>query len=69
MYKIQNQLVPEYLQEIFPVQTAGRTVHKLRNSDNLPIPHCRTEHFRLSFVQAVNGWNALPVNIRAKPTL
>ena len=32
MYKIQNQLEPEYLQEVFPMQTANRNVPAVRNS-------------------------------------
>ena len=67
MYKIQNSLVPNYLQQIVPTNTAQN--YQLRNSRNLTLPYCRTERYRLSFVpRTVCDWNSLPADIKCKPS-
>ena len=70
MYKIINNLAPDYLSQIIPNTTARRSSYVLRTSNNLTIPRCRLERYRLSFVpKTVSDWNNLPYDLRNSPTL
>ncbi len=42
----------------------------LRNFNNIPVIHCRTQNYQNSFLpSAIRDWNALQENIRNAPTL
>ena len=57
-----NNLVPEYLQELKPVQqTQDR--YMLRNQSDLVWPRCRLTQYQKSFLpHAVAMWNRLSEN-------
>ena len=69
-YKILNGLAPSYLSSLLPIQQADRHRYETRNNDFITNFRCRTELFRNSFFpRTIRDWNALPVNIREKPSL
>lgn len=71
MYKVQKDLAPEYLGDLFTKTYAlhGRNLRSVDN-DLLRIPFSRTSYYENSF--AINGakqWNSLPLDLRQSSTL
>lgn len=65
MYKIHNNLVPDYLKEIFPSIRTLESNYNTRNREDYTIPKCRLEIFKKSFVpDTINKWNSLSLLIR-----
>ena len=63
-----KQLAPEYLSRLIP--NPPQNAYSLRNSDSIPTIHCRTQLYKSSFLPStINDWNALPSNVKNKPTL
>ncbi|KAK3095789.1 hypothetical protein FSP39_019145 [Pinctada imbricata] len=70
MYKIYNNLVPNYLSDLVPDQVGLNNPYNLRNSDNISIPMARTSLFQSSFIPStIKAWNNLPVSTRQSATL
>ena len=65
MYKIHNNLVPTYIQNIVPDIRGNISQYSTRNSSNYSLPKCRLELFNKSFIpDTVRKWNAIKINIR-----
>lgn len=65
MYKIHNNLAPDYLKEIFPSIRTLESNYNTRNREDYTIPKCRLEIFKKSFVpDTINKWNSLSLLIR-----
>ncbi len=70
MYKVKNNLAPEYLSVLLPPENNELIRYNLRNNQNIVIPNVRLETFRRSFFPlAINLWNKLTLNIRQITTL
>ncbi len=68
LYKMKNNLTPNYLTSLIPTQMQTR--YELRNADNIPLVHSRTQAHNNSFLpSAIREWNILPGHIRNAPTL
>lgn len=59
MYKIHNNLVPEYLFDIVPDMRCNASAYYTRNSQNYNIPVCRLQIYKSSFVPTVVN-NGIP---------
>ena len=69
-YKIKNKLTPPYMYDLCPAQQAGTARYQLRNQGGIPMPFCRTQFRRNSFVpQTISDWNKLPPQIQICATL
>ena len=65
MFKIKNNLSPEYLTYLLPPDNAERTTYNLRNRDDIYLPTFRLESYRRSFIPyATRVWNDLPLELR-----
>lgn len=70
MYKINHNLVPDYLTKIFPSTRSQDSSYTTRQSQNYSIPKCRLNIYKSSFVPtAIHLWNGIPLEIRNLPTL
>ena len=70
MFKIQNNLTPQYLREICPLLTRDRTTYELRTSMNITTPLPKTTTYQKSFFpQSINDWNNLNMDIRGAPSI
>lgn len=70
MYKINNNLVPDYVTKIFPRTRSHYSTYTTRQSQNYSIPKCRLNIYKSSFVPtAIHLWNGIPLEIRNLPTL
>lgn len=70
MYKINHNLVPDYLTKIFPSTRSHDSTYTTRQSQNYSIPKCRLNIYKSSFVPtAIHLWNGIPLEIRNLPTL
>ena len=69
LYKIKNDLAPDYLYELLPtVHNAAR--YNLRNNHNIKVPFTRLEVFKRSFIpRSIHLWNSLTLNVRNKESL
>ena len=67
MYKIQNQLTPNYLREACPVLTRERTTYNLRTGMNISTPQMRTTTYQMSYF--LKDWNNLNTVIRSAPSI
>ncbi len=68
LYKMRNNLTPNYLTTLIPTQIQTR--YDLRNADNIPQINCRTQMYSNSFLPStVREWNTLSDQIRNAPTL
>ena len=69
-YKILNNQTPHYLKSLIPPLVSEGSSYTLRNGNNIQIPFCRSQLYSDSFIpSSINLWNALPDEIRNKPTL
>jgi hypothetical protein len=70
MYKIYNNLVPEYLQNIFPSIRSHGSNYITRQSQKYGIPKCRLNIYKSSFVPvAIDECNSLPLELRQSTSL
>ena len=70
MYKMKNNMVPNYLAELLPQENRQLTDHNLRNAKNLKLPLTKTEVLKRSFIPtAVTLWNKLPLDVRGATSL
>ena len=70
MFKIYNQLAPDYLSDMF-IRSNERHNYSLRNSDTnfiLPFPHTEAGKRRFSY-HGAHLWNSLPSDIKAAPSI
>ena len=64
LYKMKNNLVPNYLKELLPQVVGTQSRYPLRNSQNLITLKCRTQYRAKSFLPlSVKEWNKLPENL------
>ncbi|KAK3095850.1 hypothetical protein FSP39_022138 [Pinctada imbricata] len=69
-YKITENLTPNYLKEILPIQHYQQHDHNTRHSQNYINIHCRTSHFFNSFVPSTTRlWNNLPNDTKESESL
>ena len=65
MFKVHNNVVPDYLKQIFPKTRGIESTYNTRNTEDYSIPKCRLETFKKSFVpSAINTWNSLSKDVR-----
>lgn len=65
MYKIKNDIAPEYVCNLMPPTVANRTVYNLRNVEDISVLNRRTEIFSRSFIPStITYWNSIPLSIR-----
>ena len=70
MYKIKNDLAPEYLRLLLPEENNETIRYNLRNNRDLKVPFSRLETLKRSFFpRTVRLWNALTSNTREKLSL
>ena len=71
MYKVLNNMAPEYLRYLFHsvFETHGRSLRSV-DKEMLSIPFCRTSYYEKSFtVAGARRWNTLPLHIRKLSTI
>ena len=65
MYKMVNDLTPEYLSSICPFFVGQVSNYPLRDRSNLTLPFVRTDKSKKSFLySAVSLWNSVPQSLR-----
>ena len=70
MFKVKNNLAPNYLTELLPPENRDQNRYNLRNSNNVKIPLHRGETIIRSFIPtAIKLWNRLELDTRNSKTL
>ena len=70
LYKILNNLTPEYLKELIPPLASQRSDRTLRNSSNIQQIKSKNNYFRDSFLPStISKWNSIPITVRNSPSL
>ena len=70
LYKMQNDLSPEYLCSLVPPTVGSTSSYPLRNADDLQILHTNSQLYYNSFLpSAVREWNELPIETRNSSSL
>ena len=70
MFKILNNLTPQYLKDQIPPQVQETTQYNLRNRTHVRIPLSRTSYCHLSYIPStLKLWNALDPELRNSRTL
>ena len=70
LYKIINNLAPNYLMQLLPPRVQQFSRYPLRNSEDFAIPVTRTATYYNSFLPtALRDWNVLSLDTRNAPTL
>ena len=65
LFKMKNNLTPEYLSSLLPQNVGNTSRYSLRNSDNLQGILCRTALYSNSFLPStIRAWNNLPAEVR-----
>ena len=65
LYKVKNNLAPDYLRDLLPLQNQNIVWYNLRNNKNIPVPSCRLDSFkRLFFPFTIKLLNDLSLEIR-----
>jgi len=65
LYKIKNNIAPEYLQELIPPENHEYIRYNLRNNSDIAVPPARLETYRRSFVpHSISLWNQLSIHKR-----
>ena len=68
--KVNHNLAPDYMLDIFPSIRSHTSNYVTRNSQDYSIPKCRLQIYENSFVPtAIQEWNALTVETRQSETL
>ena len=69
-FKINNNLVPEYLRDLLPTKTANKTSYNLRNSQDLSMPSMKSQSYQNSFIPTTTkSWNNLSPATRSITSL
>jgi hypothetical protein len=69
-YKMKNNLTPGYLSSLVPDPVDASSQYSLRNSDNIQVPHSRTNLYLNSFLPSViRDFNNLSQELRNAPSL
>ena len=70
MYKMVNNLAPNYLSDLLPDTVGQHVDYGLRNENSIRAPFTRTESYRRSFIPfGISTWNNLPAEIKRAPSL
>ena len=70
LYKIKNNLTPDYLSSLLPPVHQQQHNYNTRNSQNMVSYHCRTAYHHNSFFpSSVRIWNNLPQNIKESKSI
>ena len=70
LYKIKNDLAPDYLSELLPPQNYEYISYNLRNNQNIAVPFTRLDSYSRSFFpSAIRLWNRLTSDIRNSDSL
>ena len=70
MFKIHNNLVPQYLKEVCPDTRGNTSSYHTRNSNDYTLPRCRLEVFKKSFIpDTVKKWNGLSTEVRGQTSI
>ena len=70
MYKVNNNSVPSYINDLFPPNVRERTNYNLRNREDLSVPYSRTEIMKKSCIpSSISLWNQLDWNLKNAPSL
>ena len=70
LFKIKNQLAPEYLYELLPPENHQYIRYNLRNNNNISVPYTRLETYKRSFFPfSIRLWNSLSKEIRGATSL
>jgi hypothetical protein len=70
MFKIINNLTPNYLKELIPPQVLDATNYNLRNRQHIRLPASRTQYMQTSYIPStLKQWNALDPEIRSIRTV
>ena len=70
LFKIKNNLAPNYLYELLPPENREYTTYNLRHGNNIVLPCTRLESFKRSFIPfSVRLWNSLPIHVRYAPSV
>ena len=70
LYKIKNNLAPDYLFHLIPQENHELIRYNLRNNADIAMPLAKKEAFRRSFVPfSIKLWNELPKSKRSSPCL
>ena len=70
LYRLKNDLSPDYLKCLLPANNTDIIHYNLRNNRNIKLPFSRLETFRRSFFpRAIRLWNSLSLKIRDENTL
>ena len=65
MYKIHNNLVPDYLKQIFPSTRRSLSRYNTRNTSDYSITKCRLQVFKKSFVlDGINQWGIVANKVK-----
>ena len=65
MYKVNNDMVPSYIKDLFPQHRNQETNYLLRNNEDFTLPMARTALFQKSCIPAsIPLWNSLSAEIR-----
>ena len=69
MYKVSNNLVPHYIEELIPPLVGNRSQYQLRDSQNYENIHTRTNILQKSCIpSSISLWNNLEQEIRSSST-
>lgn len=70
LYKLHNNIAPDYLLNLMPNRVNNVSNYNLRNQNNYVIPRCRLTVFEKSFLpDTLRLWNALDPQIRSSNSL
>ena len=69
MYKVDKNILPSYIWDIFPDKRSNASRYTTKNSQKYSLPKCRLQLYKTFFVPTVIGeWNTLPQEIRDAPS-
>ena len=69
MYKVSNNLVPHYIEELIPPLVGNRSQYQLRDSQNYENIHTRTNILQKSCIpSSISLWNNLEQEKRSSST-
>jgi hypothetical protein len=70
MYKVYNNMVPQYVLDLFPININERSNYELRNPENFTVPFSRTTLMRKSCIpNGIDIWNGLDTNVKLSLSL
>ena len=70
LYKMKNNLTPDYLSSLLPQRVGNASRYSLRNSDNLQTIFAQTTLYSNSFLpSSIRAWNSLPTEARQPESL